>query len=62
LTETRKYSIAIDFQFCFRLCHREVKENEIDLELNGTHQLLVYADDANLYKYHKRENRNTLRG
>jgi hypothetical protein len=27
---------------------RKVVENQVSLELNGTHQLLVYADDINL--------------
>jgi hypothetical protein len=27
---------------------REVQENKTDLELNETHQLLVYTDDVNL--------------
>jgi hypothetical protein len=27
---------------------RKAQENQVGLKLNGTHQLLVYADDINL--------------
>jgi hypothetical protein len=38
------------FNFVLKCAIRKVQENRVGLKLNGTHQLLTYADDVNLLR------------
>jgi hypothetical protein len=47
LSETTWF-ITIVFSISSEYIIRNVQENQVGLKLNGTHQLLVCADDGNL--------------
>jgi hypothetical protein len=42
---TRRSFIAIVFNSHLVYTIRKLQENQVELKLNGTHQLLLYADD-----------------
>ncbi|PNF43267.1 hypothetical protein B7P43_G14699, partial [Cryptotermes secundus] len=50
------------FNFALEYAYRKVQENQVGLKLNGTHQLLVYADYLNLLGDIIKKNTETLIG
>jgi len=40
--------LPVLFNFALEYAIRRVQVNQDDMKLNGTHQLLAYADDANI--------------
>jgi hypothetical protein len=48
MSKTRRCLSPLLFSFASKYIIRKFQGNKEDLEMNGTHQLLVYADGVNL--------------
>ena len=49
------------FNFALEYAIRKIKETNLGLDMNGTHQVLAYADDVNLKGDDFRKNRKKCR-
>ena len=48
LKYVRRYFITTAFELCFTNANSRVQVSQYGLKLNGTHRLVVYADDVNI--------------
>jgi hypothetical protein len=53
LIKTRRSFITTVFNFALEYAIREAQENQVGLKLNGTCELLAYADEVNLLGHNR---------
>jgi hypothetical protein len=49
LFETRRCFIALLFNCAFEYAIRRIQVSQDGLKLNGTHHILIHADDVNIF-------------